>query len=478
MKTILGVVAAAAALLLALPAAARSGPARPVAYVVLGADGARIARALTTAPDCPSLSLDGRIAPMTVRAAAGTSPLRPTRSSPADSKPSVFAESVCEAVIPATVRRARLLAHGGASATPLPLPPARITRIVVLGDTGCRLKIGSGTAPGVYQACNRPDRYPFARIAASAAAWKPQLIIHVGDYHYRENACPADKPDCAGSAWGYGSDAWAADFFAPGAPLLGAAPLALVRGNHESCNRAGQGWMRYFDAEPFTAARSCDDPANDAAADYSAPFAVPLGRGDQLILFDSSNAPFATLPSGDLRLTRYHDDFVSMQALAARAPRSILVDHHPLLNLAVYPDATGKDAPAGGNAGLQQVFGPLSPTYAPKGVQLIVSGHVHLWEAVGFSGDFPAQIVAGFSGTDEDIMPLTATPPAGFEPAPGAAIKALSSWVDGFGFMTMTRLGADRWRIEVRDAGGKVVNTCALNGSALTCRLAQVPRHG
>jgi hypothetical protein len=477
MKTFAGLLAAAAALLLALPAGARSGPAglqAPTAWVLLGPDGARIARALTTAPDCPSLSLDGRAAPMTVRAAAGAAPLRPTRSPPADSKPSVFAETVCEATIPASVRRARLLPHRGAAGAPLPMPPARITRIVVIGDTGCRMKSGPG---GAFQACNDPARYPFARVAASAAAWKPQLVVHVGDYHYRENACQPDKADCAGSVWGYGSDAWRADFLDPGAPLLRAAPLALARGNHESCNRGGQGWMRYFDVVPFSPARSCDLADNDAEADYSAPFAIPLGGGAQLIMFDSSNAPFGQMPDGDIRLARYRDDFLAMQALAARAPHNILVDHHPLLNLGAFTGADGKVNIVGGNPGLLQVFGPLSPTYAPKGVQLILSGHVHLWEAADFTGDFPAQIVAGFSGTDEDIVPLPVTPPPGFEPAPHAAIRALSSWVDGFGFMTMTRTGPDRWRIEVRDVAGKVVNTCGLKGRALTCRLAQVPRH-
>jgi hypothetical protein len=30
-------------------------------------------------------------------------------------------------------------------------------------------------------------------------------------------------------------------------------------------------------------------------------------------------------------------------------------------------------------------------------------------------------------------------------PAPGAVVEHFSSWVDGFGFMTMERRGADQW---------------------------------
>ena len=69
----------------------------------------------------------------------------------------------------------------------------------------------------------------------------PDLVVHVGDYHYRENACPAGDAGCSTSPWGYGWDAWDADFFTPAKRLLAVAPWIVVRGNHESCDRAGQG---------------------------------------------------------------------------------------------------------------------------------------------------------------------------------------------------------------------------------------------
>lgn len=61
-----------------------------------------------------------------------------------------------------------------------------------------RLKAGANA----YQACNDPDAYPFASVAAHAAAWRPDLIIYVGDYLYRENPCASGNPGCAGSRWG------------------------------------------------------------------------------------------------------------------------------------------------------------------------------------------------------------------------------------------------------------------------------------
>ena len=64
-----------------------------------------------------------------------------------------------------------------------PVLPRSIKRIVVIGDTGCRLKGDN------VQDCNDPAQWPFAAIARLAAARHPDLVIHVGDYHYRESPC-------------------------------------------------------------------------------------------------------------------------------------------------------------------------------------------------------------------------------------------------------------------------------------------------
>ena len=50
---------------------------------------------------------------------------------------------------------------------------------------------------------------------------------------------------------GYGWNVWELDFFAPSARLLAAAPWIMVRGNHEMCKRAGEGWFRFLDHGPF-----------------------------------------------------------------------------------------------------------------------------------------------------------------------------------------------------------------------------------
>jgi len=139
--------------------------AAPAAYVVMG-DGGAIARVVTAAAICPVLRVDRHDVPMTVRFAAGTVPFRPTASLPENSKPSAFPVTVCEAMLPTGAKRAVV------DGVRLPVPKREVRRIVVIGDTGCRLK----AADQAYQPCNDPAQFPFARIAASAARWKPDLV--------------------------------------------------------------------------------------------------------------------------------------------------------------------------------------------------------------------------------------------------------------------------------------------------------------
>jgi hypothetical protein len=339
----------------------------------------------------------------------------------------------------------------------------------VIGDTGCRIK----SADHAFQACNDIHQYPFARIAASAAAWKPDLVVHVGDYLYRENPCPAGAAGCAGSPWGYGWDAWNADFFAPGAPLLAAAPWAAARGNHENCNRAGQGWWRLLEPRALKPGQDCIDPDKDDIGDYDDPYAVPLGAGAQLILLDSSNTSGKAVAPGSRMDAAYRDMYAKYAALAAQAPYSIMVDHHPILALAA-SQKKNDVVLSPGNGGLQSVFGALSPTFSPPNVQMLLSGHVHVWEQLSFSSGHPTQFVAGFSGTQEDIVPLPRDFPADASVAAGAVVDAFSSWVDGFGFMTLVRNGLDRWDVEVHDINGKVVNVCKVVGRHSTCDTPQV----
>jgi hypothetical protein len=434
------------------------------AYVVLGENGTAIARAVTADAQCPIIIIDGINVRMDLRAAPATEPLRPTRSASADSKPSDFPVRTCEKAIPADT------VHATIGELSLPLPKKEVDRIVVIGDTGCRLK----KSDNAYQACNDPDRYPFAKVAAAAANWKPDLVVHVGDYEYRENKCPDNNPGCAGSPWGYGWDTWQADFFKPGAALLQAAPWAMVRGNHESCSRAGQGWWRMLDSRPYLAGRDCNDPANDRVGDYSEPYAIPLGGGAQLIVFDSSNTVGHAIAPDDIRQKIYSDDYRKIEQLSRHADFNIMANHHPILGIEAEQDGKGKVELKPGNQGIQSVFGKINPLIIPPRIDVLLSGHIHVWQELSFSSPHPTQFIAGISGTMEDLVPLPEQLPPGTSPAPGAVIEHHSSWVNDFGYMTMERKGPKQWKVRLWDSAGRQVNACDIDGRHSDCELAQV----
>jgi len=438
-------------------------------YVLMGEDGLASARVITSATACPAIVIDGASQPMLLRAPAETLPLRLTRSDPEDSKPSAFPVLTCEMALPKAVTSASV------EGVALPLPKAVVTRMIVIGDTGCRLKKSKGD--GAWQGCNDPNQYAFGKLAATAAAWHPDLIVHVGDYHYRENACAADQPQCQGSPWGYGWDAWNADFFAPAAPLLAAAPLAAVRGNHENCERAGQGWWRMFDPRPLVAGRDCVDPAKDNVGDYSDPFAIPLGQDAQLIMLDMTKEASGPITDANQPMFgNFQDVYRKYEALAARMPYNIAVNHIPILGFSAKAGKKDGDPVIlrPGSEPIQSAFSSLNPWIIPDHVQVLLSGHVHVWEQISFKSQHPSQFIAGFSGTQEDIVPLPETIDENQTPAPAAEVAAFSSWVNGFGWMSMERTSPQNWNVTIWDVNGNAMNHCTVIGKASKCDVARV----
>src|SRR5262249_29595616 len=145
------------------------------------------------------------------------------------------------------------------------------------------------------------------------------LVIHVGDYHYRETPCPPSRPGCAGSPHGDNWAVWQKDFFDPAAPLLAAAPWVLVRGNHELCSRGGHGWFRLLDPHGST----------DQCVDTTPPYTLRLPPL-HLLIFDSSDADDASVDARKVAV--YREQF---QVLLANVPRHAwLLTHRPVWALA------------------------------------------------------------------------------------------------------------------------------------------------
>lgn len=393
--------------------------AGPVAWVQMTGSGAE-ARIVTDAPVCPSIRVGAAVRPMMERAVPVPG----------------FANRVCAAALrpgdgPVTV--AGQVLHA---------PSARPNRVVILGDSGCRLR------GNVFQHCRDPSGWPFARIAALAASHRPDLVIHVGDYYYREAPCPPlSAAACGASPYGDIWATWKAELFDPAAPLLAAAPWVFARGNHEDCKRGGGGWFRLLDAT--TPARACPED--------SATFRVDLG-GLDLFVVDSADAEdLLPTPGGVSAFS------ARLDSIDRRRPDTPawLVTHRPVWNPARLADLVGDGLV---NATERQaVRGRPLP-----GVDLIVSGHVHNFASLSFGPARPAQIVVGTGG---DLLDLESAPPPTTGSAGVDGMRADIFTMGRWGFFVFDRHGRD-WDGKFYDAHDRVAAICRLHRRDLSCRRA------
>lgn len=402
---------------LALALAFLHGPASAeiVPWVQLGPEGVAEARVVTDG-QCPAAIVDGRAASMSIRAPATTS----------------FNVRICALALP---RDARAVSVDGVA---LPLPPTDVRRIVVIGDTGCRVGV---------QACNNSQEWPFARIAALAAEAKPDLIIHVGDYFYRESPCPADDNGCAGSPFGDNWAAWDADFFTPARPLLTAAPWVVVRGNHEGCKRGGGGWTMLLDPMPFDAKVPC--------AKFSPPYRVPL-TGFSLAVADVASADEYKVDEKEA--DQYARDFAEIARLALE-PGWLLL-HRPPYGIRAVETTGGRPSAPSGNQTLEATLAraPLPPT-----ITTMISGHIHALEALNYAGGLPPQLIVGHGG---DWLDKQLTPDLSGLVVDGMVVSS-GLWRPGFGFMVLDR-GTTGWVGHARNADGVETDTCTI-GTEITC---------
>jgi predicted phosphodiesterase len=393
----------------AAPAQILAGP-----WVELGADNNLSVRVVVGSgvTACPAVLADGKESEARQRGAADGD----------------FPITVCTAEVPLGTQKLSI------GKVDVPVLPATINRVVVIGDTGCRIE---GKA---LQNCDNTDEWPFPVIAKAAEAMKPDLVIHVGDYYYRETACPADHPGCAKSPYGDNWEAWKADFTVPAAPLFSAAPWVMVRGNHEDCKRGGIGWMRLLD--PRATLSGC--------ADQSPPYRLHLG-GLDLLMFDDSGADDLK-PAAD-KVAAYARQLAT---LLSNAPlHSWLLMHRPIWAL-----AQGNLASATINQTVQAAIRGL----VPAGLDMVLSGHLHDFTAYEFGPARPSQLIVGDSG--DTMLDLAKTQLAGVVIDGMPVTKGFA--LERFGFFVLERNG-DGWNGTLYGTDTSVLARCGVSGRTLDC---------
>jgi hypothetical protein len=401
---------------LLLTAALRGQLITPV-WVELGDGGRAIARVVTDrVENCPTIQIDGFSRAMTVR--------QPV--------PQGFLPA-CEFTLPGGAKSARV------NGQTLPVPQPNPSRIVVIGDTGCRVKGDR------LQACNDPAKWPFARVADAAASGRPNLVIHVGDYLYREDPCPANAAArCGGTPSGDNWAAWDADFFKPAAKLLSAAPWVFSRGNHENCLRSWRGWFYYLDPHDWTRGACQETPP---------PYIVHLGKF-QLVNFDSSAV-------SEAQVQPEQRNTFAAELASLHATNAWLVDHHPFF--AIRPGDSNGAPPVVQTLTLQEAWDKA----APKGIDMILSGHTHLFEALSYGSTRPVQVVAGDGGTS--LAGAVPEKVNGLD-VHGVMVAASENQVQ-FGYVLLTKAGAG-WKLALKTPGDLTIAACQIHGRQASCKAA------
>ncbi len=393
-------------------------------WIQLGPNNTALARAITTGGACPALTVDGATVAMQPRSVPTTT----------------FPVLECEASLPI----------GGTAAVidgqTLKMPVLNPRRIVVVGDTGCRIK---GTA---IQACNDPSAFPLARLSTFVASFQPDLIVHVGDYYYRESACPASSAGngtttgCGGSPFGDNWGSWNADWFAPAQAMMSAAPLALTRGNHESCARGQNGWFTLLDPRAYSAqAVTC---AAGSAFDFTAPYVVNAGAV-QLLMFDSSFANDGAITASDV--STYQSQLAA--AVPTLSKPTVYVTHKPPFGMSASTGTGASTTVSGGDADEQALFA----SGVPQPIGLLLSGHIHNYQAVQLAGTkYAPQLVVGNSGTLLDPTEVPGNAAGGtFTTAAGTSAAITGTADQGeFGFAVLDAV-----------PGGYLANLYDLNGT-------------
>ncbi len=392
------------------------------------------------------------------------------------------AVEVCERGIPADAVTAMV----GSRVIPASLPD-RIDRIALSGESGCRILSND------IQDCSRLSTWPLARISRNIAKNEPDVIINLGDYLYREATCPmndqnlcASSPPPPGNLPVTGSAAsWIADALTPMQPVFDAAPILMVRGNHESCARGGIGFFLFFSPQRSTALQCAPSivggvvvvPSNDITPTWHVTWQVGTSDADSHSLtlevvdsaygHDGAVSAFAATQRTSYVAAENH-------VAKSRPDEAWLLTHRPIFGMLptqFFPNGGSVWSSADQAAASQGLLGRYG---------LILSSHIHVAQAVNIPRQ-PGQIVLGNGATE--LYPKTGYPTPTYGPlskSDGSALSPLatpypaptSTWTDvrfGYAIATPGR-DAKSWSFEHQDDRGRIFAECAVARRAVNCQ--------
>jgi hypothetical protein len=219
----------------------------------------------------------------------------------------------------------------------------------------------------------------------------------------------------------------------------------MVRGNHENCDRAGEGWFRFLDSAPFEA--SCRDLTGDFVARLG-DFAVVVV--DSGLVSDKAGEDSDQVPVLRRQL---------VDVLGKIPGNAWLATHKPVNAMLAKPGDPKVNIPS--NKVLQAALG----ADMPAGVRMYVAGHIHFFQAVDFGGARPPQLVVGTGGDNLEGMPTAAVTGADLN---GLKVVNATTY-SSFGYIVWDRVDSTNWSGTRFDVDGKPLDHCRLADRMLSC---------
>jgi predicted phosphodiesterase len=249
----------------------------------------------------------------------------------------------------------------------LKLPAKKINSFIVIGDTGCESSVFDENHRA--QNCLDQDAWPFHKVAQSVAKENPDMVIHLGDYAYKNKYNNnEDQKKNELMQWFFFKN----EFFQPAKTLLETVPMIFIRGNHEVCSLMGKGWFAFLDPGKF---QEC--------VDHTPTYKLNLDDLNFLV-FDSSG-------SKNITGETYKQEFINIEKSLDK-PHWMLI-HHPVIMMPKLSDAKF----------FEKVHSPeISKAFSSditKQISLVISGHYHVAAYLERKVDKLKQLVLGNGGT-------------------------------------------------------------------------------
>jgi hypothetical protein len=170
-----------------------------------------------------------------------------------------------------------------------------------------------------------------------------------------------------------------------------------------------------------------------------------------LLILDSANADDNDAPEN--LVAEYAEQISELNALADG--KSWLLTHRPIWGIGEFQDELFR---------INLTLQAATNNNLEPGINLVLSGHQHLFELLSFTGGRSPQLIVGNGGTFLD-SPIT-VPLSGLEIAGAVVDQGLS--FDNFGFVTMQQTG-NAWILSLRDADGNEIIPCEFDGNLASC---------